>query len=91
MRPSYRQQVVAVSGINERKSLCTRQAGKNLNKRGKRKRKVGREGGRERKEGERDVGYETYQISLFGGVALQNYKQQVATVPYNERQSPYAL
>ena len=75
MRQSYRQQVAAVSGINERKSLCTRQAGKNLNKRGKRKRKVGREGGKERKEGERDVGYETYQINLFGGVALQNYIQ----------------
>ena len=34
---------------------------------------------------ERGIGHETYQINMFGGMALQNYKQQVATVPYNER------
>ena len=42
-----------------------------------------KQGGRER-ERERDVGYGTYQIDLFGSMALQNYKQQVAAVPYNE-------
>ena len=43
-------------------------------------------GGREREAGrERDVGYGTYQIDMFGSMALQNYKQQVAAVPYNER------
>ena len=51
-------------------------------------------GGREReagREGERDVGYGTYQINVFDSMALQNYKQQVAAVPYNERKSPYVL
>ena len=60
--------------------LCTRREGKTLNKRRKREREAGREGGRER-----DVGYGTYQIDMFGSMALQNYKQQVAAVPYNER------
>ena len=36
---------------------------------------------------ERGIGHETYQINMFGGMALQNYKQQVATVPYNERKT----
>ena len=45
-------------------------------------------GGREReagREGERDVGYGTYQIDMLGSMALQNYKQQVASVPCNEK------
>ena len=54
--------------------------GKTLNKRRKRDREAGREGRRER-----DVGYGTYQIDMFGSMVLQNYKQQVAAVPYNER------
>ena len=53
--------------------LCTRRVGKILNKR--RKREKSREGGRER-----DVRYGTYQIDMFGSMALQNYKQQVAAV-----------
>ena len=36
---------------------------------------------RDRKERERDVEYETYRINMFGSMALQNYKQQVAAVP----------
>ena len=31
------------------------------------------------------IRYETYQINMFGGMALQNCKQRLATVPYNER------
>ena len=41
--------------------LCTRREGKTLNKRRKRDREAEREGGRER-----DVGYGTYQIDMFG-------------------------
>ena len=57
--------------------LCTRPS-----TRGGRERAAGRVQGRER---ERDVGYGTYRIDILGSMALQNYKQQVAAVPYNER------
>ena len=40
-----------------------------------------KQGGKERER----CWYGTYQIDMFGSMALQNCKQQVAAVPYNER------
>ena len=57
--------------------LCTRRE-ERPSTRGGRERERSREGGRERERC-------WVQIDMFGSMALQNYKQQVAAVPYNER------